>query len=511
MGNLTLKSKFNLLITSLFIALLVILFGVRLMGKVTDFAYYEREHVVSLINIEYELSRQLTDRNKLVEQVKIAYQQAININTSIMGAEKLLFRILGQGPLLDVVVKDKKELEKILKFLDQIKVDYLSSQNKDLFTSLMKGPSQNTKLFGPGLRNSASAIKYTVIILVILTIGGSAILLTNMMRSTVPPVMKMAVVIGKVAKGDLGVKIDIINSGEIGEMQTSTIEMINGLRNMLQEISQVAKDLSCEAINASVITSQALQGVKIQKSETEQLVFSISEMSTAISEVANAASGAALAASEGSESASKGRDVVGDAVTSIDLLAAEVDASVKAISRIELDGQKIGSIVLMIEDITEQTSLLALNAAIEAARAGEQGRGFAVVADEVRNLAQRIQGSTQEIQSMIEALRAGTKEAVDVLNRSRERVNVSVNKANQAGKAIDLVVSSVEIISDLNSQIATAAEEQSLVTVEISKNISAINEVADQTASGGYKVAESNEKLVALADQLRVVVNRFDI
>ncbi len=511
MNNLSLKSKFKLQIIVGLFSLLIVMFGVRLMGKVTDFAYYEREHVVAVTYIDHELLKPQVERKWLMDHAKNAHQQPVNVGEAVFGIEKLLFRLLGQGYLLDIAIKDEKEFRAILDFLESNPATHLTTQEVSKVDALMEGPRVNSEKFGSGLRRAATFVKNTVNLLVFLTIGGSIFLLINIQRTTIPPLEKTAAIIGKIAKGDLGVRIDDPVGGEIGQMQRSVIEMIKGLRHMVKGIGQAASELSEAASNAAVITEQTLQGVTEQKSETDNLANSIGEMSAAINDVANSASNAASSANEGNQAAVKGRAVVSEAVASIEELASEVDGSAEAIHRIESDSEKIGSVVQMIQGITEQTNLLALNAAIEAARAGEQGRGFAVVADEVRTLAQRTQSSTQEIQGMIEELRGGTRAAVEIMDRSRERAQVSVEKANQAGEVIEEIAGSVSNIMMLNEQIASAAEEQGAVTVEINNNTNAINEVADQTAVSGQNIAQSNNRLVALSQQLESVVGTFEL
>jgi methyl-accepting chemotaxis protein len=511
MNNLTLNSKFKIQIAAGVLALLIVMFGVRLMGKVTDFAYYEREHVVAVTFIDNELEKERVSTSQLVRYSEAAMQQAIAVGNAVFGVEKLLFRLLGQGYLLDIALKDIEEFEAVLGFLEGVKSEQLTAQQALKLDGLMAGPRENSHKFGTGLRSAAAFVKGVVILLVILAIGSLIFLIVSMQRSTLPPLQQMVTILNKISKGDLGVRIDDTVGGEIGEMQHSIIEMIKALRRTVGGIGHAAHELSEAAASASAVTAQTLQGVNVQKSETEHLVSSISEMSAAINEVAHSASNAANVAGESNEAAIKGKGVVAGAVSSIDALASEVDSSVEAIRRIEVDSEKIGSVVQMIQDITEQTNLLALNAAIEAARAGEQGRGFAVVADEVRTLAKRTQSSTQEIQSMIEELRNGTRAAVGLMDRCSERAQASVGMANQAGEGIEEIASSVSTIMLLNEQIASAAEQQGAVTIEINNNTNAIKSVTDQTAESVQSSAESNETLVSLSRQLEGIVGGFEL
>lgn len=165
----------------------------------------------------------------------------------------------------------------------------------------------------------------------------------------------------------------------------------------------------------------------------------------------------------------------------------------------------------MRRDIAEQTNLLALNAAIEAARAGEQGRGFAVVADEVRTLASRTQDSTQEIQTMIESLQARANEAGEVMSHSCEYVNNTVESAGEAGVALETINQVIMNIDSLNTQIATAAEEQTVVAEEINRNVVAVSDISRETAVGAEQISSASQSLAKLAAALQVQVNRFKV
>jgi methyl-accepting chemotaxis protein len=170
-----------------------------------------------------------------------------------------------------------------------------------------------------------------------------------------------------------------------------------------------------------------------------------------------------------------------------------------------------GTIIGTIEDIADQTNLLALNAAIEAARAGEQGRGFAVVADEVRALAERTTRATKEIASMIKSIQQGTNAAVSQMENGVNEVNAGIGEAARSGSALKDIIEHINTITLQVNQIATAAEEQSATTQEISGNIQMITEIIQNTANGAVQSASAAHNLSGLADELQNLVGRFRI
>ena len=223
------------------------------------------------------------------------------------------------------------------------------------------------------------------------------------------------------------------------------------------------------------------------------------------------AADASQAAQTADGEAKSGALVATEAIGGIESLVAEVDSAAKVIRNLEQESENIGSVLDVIRGIAEQTNLLALNAAIEAARAGEQGRGFAVVADEVRTLASRTQQSTQEIQDMILRLQSGAGNAVKVMEGAQKKAQESSDLVEKAAESLGMIAGSISAINDMNTMIASAAEEQSAVAGEMQSNMNNIREVADRSAEGAQQTAQASEELARLAAEQQALMAQFRV
>ncbi|MBE0510261.1 MAG: methyl-accepting chemotaxis protein [Chromatiales bacterium] len=326
------------------------------------------------------------------------------------------------------------------------------------------------------------------------------------------PIQRLAETIGIIDRdSDLSRRIDINSKDELGEMAHSFNDMLKKLHHSMREVSSSTSQLAAAAEELSAITIESNQAIETQRSETEQVATAMNEMSATVQEVSESAHKAAQAAHGADGSASKGRDVVQQTVDSIGQLADDVRSTSSVIRKLEGEAENIGTVLDVIRGIAEQTNLLALNAAIEAARAGEQGRGFAVVADEVRSLASRTQDSTTEIQTMIEALQHEARAAVDAMAKGEAQAESGVEKAAMAGEALAEITRAVTAINDMNTHIASAAEEQSAVAEEINRNIATISEVAEHNTENAEQTSRASEELAHLASQLQTLVAQFKI
>jgi methyl-accepting chemotaxis protein len=314
-----------------------------------------------------------------------------------------------------------------------------------------------------------------------------------------------------IAKGDLAVDVSYRANNEITELLGGMQDMRDYLRGIIGSIHTATDELNQVAFEAGQVAERSASGAMQQKQDTDSVATAMTEMAATSRSVADNALDAAEAARNADGQAKQGQQVVQATVQAIRSLAGEVRSGAEAIERVRHESDAIGKILDVIRGIAEQTNLLALNAAIEAARAGEQGRGFAVVADEVRTLASRTQASTTEIQSMIERLHQGTYEAVGVMESSRQHAEDSESQVQLAGEALDAITTAVSHISNMNTQIANAAEEQGRVAEEINRSVINISEVAEQAVVGAGQSTAANQRIAGLAGQLKELVGRFHL
>ncbi len=311
--------------------------------------------------------------------------------------------------------------------------------------------------------------------------------------------------------GDLTKRIPNHAKDEVGDIVDQFNTFVGTLQRMLGQVQSSIPAMVNAAREMAEVSDKTNIGARAQQQETDKVATAVTEMSATVNEVARNASTTMDATRAAQAKAADGQKVVGETVRSIHELAGEVSRAAAVIQRLETSNTEIGTVLDVIKGIAEQTNLLALNAAIEAARAGEQGRGFAVVADEVRTLAGRTQQSTQEIQKMIEQLQRAASEAVQVMGRSHEMAKQSVDQASKAGEALGAINASIATIADMNSQIATSSEEQNAVAEEISRNITAISDVANSTVVGADKASNQSEDLLRLTEDLRTLMAKFHV
>ena len=312
-------------------------------------------------------------------------------------------------------------------------------------------------------------------------------------------------------EGDLTQRLEPRSDDEVGQLAHNFNRFVGNMHTMVCKLNDVSNSLTQQAHVTASQAEERSTRIQHQQDEINMVATAINEMAAATQEIAGNADNTARTAGETVDVSDHGATQVGQSQQSITSLATEVDTATGVISELNNHAQSINTILSTIQGIAEQTNLLALNAAIEAARAGEQGRGFAVVADEVRVLSQRTHASTQEIQQMIETLQQTTGKAVGIMEDSRKLAETSVDDANSASASLSQINSAVTNISDMATQIASAAEEQSSVTSEITRNTEGIRDVSNELAVEAGEAAKQAAELSELSFQLQQEISRFKL
>jgi methyl-accepting chemotaxis protein len=327
------------------------------------------------------------------------------------------------------------------------------------------------------------------------------------------PINSVAEMLKAIASGDgdLTQRLHYSKKDELGELVSWFNRFLDKLQPTIAQIKQSITDARGTADQSSEIARQTSEGMQVQFREIDQVATASNEMSATAHDVANSASNAANAAKGADQSARDGMSIIERSTRDINQLAEEVSKAVTEVEALAVNSEQIGSVLEVIRSIAEQTNLLALNAAIEAARAGESGRGFAVVADEVRNLAKRTQDSVEEIRLVIERIQSGTRGVVATMHSSQTQAHSNAGQIQQAVQALGKISDAVTVISDMNLQIASAAEQQSAVAEEVNRNVSAIRTVTETLTGQATESAQISSQLNALTTHQMKLMDQFRV
>ncbi|MFT6735250.1 MAG: methyl-accepting chemotaxis protein [Polaribacter sp.] len=458
----------------------------------------------------------LDEADKMAAQIKTNFKKREGVDTqtidSILRLDKLFdsyyqlaneisFEMVeGTADFSTISKRSKAMSEHIL--LLQKELNQFQKEQMKSFTSAFKQVNEQS--------TATTNVGIAVAIITIVILFTVAISISNAIRHNLKKVVDSLKDIAQ-ENGDLTVRIESNSEDEIGQLVFWFNSFMEKLQHTIKKIVDTAKPLGETASTVDKLSATSKHSAEQQKDTVDQSLLSVNEMSQSVASITGNASDAAEAAKQAMAEAEKGHKVVNYTKSGIQKLADNVSESASAILKLQKDTNQVNQVLDVIKSIADQTNLLALNAAIEAARAGEQGRGFAVVADEVRSLASRTQDSTKEINQIIVQLQDAAQSAVLTMESSKSMVDSSVASANEAGESLSTITETVNIILDMNSQIAVATEQQLQISTLMVSHVEDIQQRAEEASDVSGKMNEVSHNLSDLVFAQEEITKLFKV
>ncbi|KPC27845.1 Methyl-accepting chemotaxis protein [Pseudomonas syringae pv. cilantro] len=387
----------------------------------------------------------------------------------------------------------------------------LSTQRIDMMAQVEAELGQTVTGLASDARSAAENSLYMAIGIVIVMLIAVLWLASVIIRNIKIAVVDVNRTLIALSTRDLTARTRYTGKDEFGEISRNLDNMAQQISEVIREIGSATAQVATAAEQSSAVALQTSQNVAQQRQGTDQVATAISQMSSTVKDVARSTTDASAMSQRVNASTMQGKIEIDNTVTLIKGLSVQAEQTSRIIDELKGESDSISSVLDVIRGVADQTNLLALNAAIEAARAGEQGRGFAVVADEVRNLAKKTQESTVSIQNMIANLQSGSDRAASSMQETLGKARQGATNVVRAGELLEEIAEGIASISDRNIQVASAAEEQSLVAEEIHRNVHDINALVIQVSAGAEQTAVTSRELARLAEQQQGLVGRFRV
>ncbi|MBJ7555658.1 HAMP domain-containing methyl-accepting chemotaxis protein [Marinomonas spartinae] len=498
----------------------------------------QAKNLLSNIYNQYDLVAQALKKNNDQNNAS----EVLTIETSFYSLTSFIDSIITKGqPIpvdevtsrLNTVIEKTKALQlpdnlqsnqqKILTLLDQYRE--MGKRNpevtsklysvKDQLLALSKSMNNNidaiTHLQEQKSKADGSEINSLVIAVTVIAILIGIFFALLIRHMITKPMSTVIQAVEKISSGDFTQQLHTERRDELGKLLNHIGDMSKTLNRLISEVVSGVMNLSSTSEQLEAISKQGQSMMQSQRDETDQVATAINEMASTVTEVARNTETAAEASTKADEIVGQGNVMVNSAVKLIESLAEDLNVTSQAMEQLKSRTDNVGNVLEVIKAVAEQTNLLALNAAIEAARAGEAGRGFAVVADEVRGLASRTQSSAKEIEDLIIELQNGAQESLTRMMSSRDMSMENAEKAKGVLTLFKDINEQVGYAQDMNQQIATAAEEQSHVSEEISRSVENVRELADRTNEGALESVRAVTNLRTISHQLKTLTDRFKI
>lgn len=452
----------------------------------------ELEHTIKML--EHDISVEEKEETKKEFSVMSEHIASIYEHHEIWSNEiKNIFQLFSNNDIHNVSKKAEVAEEHAVK-LEESVVEVLAEIEEYTEKAIHRLSEEDNSIFVLGI------VMLSISLLI-------AIILTKLiMANLTEDLDELKATITKISQGDLLTEISSKLGNEFG-----MDKMREQLKNTLLLVQSSADEMLGASNELAQVNIDIMENVNKQAEEIDLVAAAMTEMEATSVEVAHHAESTQSLTMLASQKANESRDITKKAMASMSDLTTSLDESSQNIQELEQHSANISSVLTVIKGIADQTNLLALNAAIEAARAGEQGRGFAVVADEVRTLAQRTQDSTIQIEEMVSLFTNGTTQAVTSMKVNSDYGRNSHYAAEESNQKIKDIQTSMEDINEMNSQIATAAEEQSCTSQELSKNTLMISKLSSENIGSFSQVSAASEQLYSLATQLKNNMEKFKL